>query len=47
VFATTKLDFVDCMLSAYSKVRNIEVATYDKALIRQMKEQKVEDSQRG
>ncbi|WP_158648502.1 PIN domain-containing protein [Candidatus Symbiothrix dinenymphae] len=36
VFATTKLDFVDCMLSAYSKVRNFEIATYDRALISQM-----------
>ena len=31
-YAETKLDFVDCILYAYSKIQKIEIATFDKKL---------------
>lgn len=31
-YAETKLDFVDCILFAYNRVSNIEIATFDKKL---------------
>lgn len=32
VFSTSNLDFVDCLLCAYSKIENLEVITFDKKL---------------
>ena len=31
-YAETKLDFVDCILFAYNRVSNIEIATFDRKL---------------
>lgn len=33
-FSDTKLDFIDTLLSAYKKVRNFEIVSYDKKLIK-------------
>ncbi|MBQ1239677.1 MAG: PIN domain-containing protein [Ruminococcus sp.] len=32
-YATHNLDFVDCVLFAYHKARNIQIATFDKKLL--------------
>lgn len=36
-FATTKLDFVDCLLLAKHQLHNQTVLTFDKALLRKLK----------
>ena len=36
-YAETKLDFVDCILYAYNKSKNAEIATFDKKLQNKMK----------
>jgi predicted nucleic-acid-binding protein len=36
LFATTRLDFVDCVLAGYSNVRGCEVCTFDQALRKQL-----------
>jgi len=36
-YSQTKLDFVDCILLAYSMIQNIEIATFDKKLINKIK----------
>lgn len=36
-YAETKLDFVDCILYAYSKIKNTNIATFDKKLKNKMK----------
>ena len=33
-YANHSLDFVDCVLYAYNKIRRIEIATFDKKLLR-------------
>ena len=33
-YANNTLDFVDCVLYAYNKVQGIEIATFDKKLLR-------------
>ena len=33
-YASNRLDFVDCVLYAYNKVKHIEIATFDKKLLR-------------
>ncbi len=38
-YSQTKLDFVDCILLAYSMIQNIEIATFDKKLTNKIKEQ--------
>ena len=35
-YSQTKLDFVDCILLAYSMLQNIEIATFDKKLIKKI-----------
>ena len=37
IFAETKLDFVDCILAAHHSLENVEVFTFDKKLINQLK----------
>ncbi len=36
-YSQTKLDFVDCILLAYSMIQNIEIATFDKKLANKIK----------
>ena len=36
LFASTKLDFVDCLLVAYSKIKGCKVFTFDKELKKQL-----------
>ena len=36
-YSQTKLDFVDCILLAYSMIQNIEIATFDKKLVNKIK----------
>ncbi|MDR2428367.1 MAG: PIN domain-containing protein [Candidatus Margulisbacteria bacterium] len=36
LFASAKLDFVDCLLAAYSKIKGHEVFTFDKELKKQL-----------
>lgn len=33
-YAAHNLDFIDCVLFAYHKIRNIQIATFDKKLLR-------------
>jgi len=37
LFETSKFDFVDCLLCAYNRVKNEEIATFDKQMIKYMK----------
>ena len=37
-YATHNLDFVDCVLYAYSRVRGFDIATFDKKLLRVLAE---------
>ena len=39
-YAETKLDFVDCILYAYNKIKKIEIATFDKKLKNRTNESK-------
>lgn len=36
-YAETKLDFVDCILYAYNKIKNADIATFDKKLKNKIK----------
>lgn len=37
-FDNHNLDFVDCVLYAYHKIKNVEIATFDKKLIKLIKD---------
>ena len=43
LFADTKLDFVDCILAAYSIVGRVEIATFDNKLKRALSKSAPED----
>jgi predicted nucleic-acid-binding protein len=36
-FAATKLDFIDCLLIGYAKIKGCSIFTFDKALIKRLK----------
>lgn len=46
-FGSRNLDFVDCVLYAYHKLRGIEVATFDKKLLKLMEQDQRYDSVRA
>jgi predicted nucleic-acid-binding protein len=38
LYATKKIDFVDCLLCSYNLIENVQVATFDKALAKLLKQ---------
>lgn len=43
LFVSTNLDFVDCLLCGYSKIRHEDIATFDKKMLKYINQNKKSD----